>query len=383
MINIVSKTFLISVIVGILLIFSSCADTKEQGVKKINEYSVNIPENCDLSKQEVFSNAHVVTLSDTTWFYFYNHLNDTLYMIDIKNNNAIKKFGFRYRDYGFEAKDMIECRIHSQNCVSFFSYKDQKIAFVDLLGNKDSVQILNMENYLQSNEEVFSYNARKYILQRNKLHFIKAYTDILLDSPDAFKKYFSRKQNIVFNFNQDTSTTSYLKFPEKYRNSKYYGELDYYMAPYNDKILYSFTVCDSLFIYKKDSLVKKVYAGSNQDPVFNPFPMEKLRDKSASKKYMLCEPRYDRLIIDSINNCIYRVYKYRHENCDEMLPRREEIKFSLIKLNSDYSKSGEYKVDSSLYTVGIIHSMKEGLLLSNSLKSSPDDRISLSYVELY
>lgn len=377
------KVILILIIFGGLLIFSSCAEPKDHGVKKINEYSIKIPGNIDLSKKEIFSNAHVVSLSDTTWFYFYNHVNDTLYMIDIKNNDVTKKFGFRYKDYGFKAKDMIECRIHNQNSVSFFSYKDQKIAFTDLLKNKNSVHILNMKNYLQPNEEVFSYGSKKYILQANKLHFIKIYTDILLDSADAFKKYFSRTQNIVFNFNKDTSKTSYLKFPERYRNGKYYGELEYYMAPYNDKMLYSFSLSDSLFIFREDSLVKKVYAGSNQNPVFNPFPMEKLKDKAMSKKYMLCEPRYDRLIIDSLNNCIYRVYKHRHENCEKILPRPEEIKFSLIKLNSNYTKVGEYKVDSLLYTSSIIHPMKEGLLLSNSLKSSSDYRISFSHVKLY
>ncbi len=352
-------------LVPIILFLLSCSNRALDKIEVAERYSISIPSINNFSKAQFAGNSDICMLNDTLWLYSYDYINDTLYMLCLKHEGILKKLAFNHEKFGLNSNPdkRISCKIHSNNLISFYSYWDQKIAFVDLFSSNNEVRVLNLKKYLAENEETFSYYSKKYLFNDEELHFNKIYLDIILHTEEAFKEYFSRKCNFVLNFNSDTTSISYLNYPKKYQQGKYYEELDYYFTSFRDMMIYSFSVCDSLHVYRGDTLYRKVFAGSVRNPLFEPFPLDKLMDKAAAKEYRYCQPRYEELISDKLNNCLYRMFKYSSD-CKHHIYRPRDIDFSLIRLNGKLDKTGEFHFDGEKYQPYVIFPVKDGLIIS-------------------
>jgi|GEM_PF-3475920 hypothetical protein len=263
--------------------------------------------------------------------------------------------------------------------LSFFSYSSQMLVITDFSGEKELHRI-SLENYLQNNEEILVYYQRIYHVDKSSFYFPKIYKDIVLNSKNSFKEYFSRDCNITVNI-EDGVSQSYVKYPSVMRSGSYYGETDFFSWLENNKYIISFHVSDSIYEYENGKLSKTIYAGYSKDKNFNPFDINKITDLRYTKIYSATEPKYLQVVYNKKNNTYYRVFKQRVFLKDGKIPHDSEMKWSIISVADDDGSSQSYQMNEKQYTPYIIHPYKEGVLVSGVLNSIEDGFLNIDYLQ--
>lgn len=350
-----------------LIIFTSCNHSnKEYVTSVIKSYKVKEPFELNVQKGELLGALKFINIYNKETLYFFNKNNDSLYLFDIETDKIYQKIFIDKIEQEFPNSNRLDCKIINSDSIIFYSYENQKLIITDFQGViKYSI---SFSEFLEPNEETLAYWDRGMEYQNGLIDLILIYNDLVLNSKLNFKKYFSRKCNLIIDL-KSNKYYSFLNFPSNMRNGEYYGELDYYSLTFQDFHMYSFPYSDSVYLYKKNEFYKTVFMGTYNEKEFNIFDINKTTDYRYTNNFRTTQPMYKKLFYNKYNKKFYRIYKHSGKVNNGVLQKDSEIKWSLISMDKNFNYVDETEIDTKLYTPYIVEAVKEGILISKNLNN--------------
>lgn len=370
------RYFLIGLVLSQLIACNNIPVDSEY--EKIEGFSIELPVIKDFPHKKILSYGKVQVIDDSLFFYFFDFNNNDLHLINLKSKFHTKQH-ISILDSNIIDTERLDCKMLKDRRLSFFSYSSQMLVITDFPGEK-KLHHIRLKEHLQSNEEILAYYQRTYHVDKSIFYFPKIYNDIVLNSKNSFKEYFSRDCNITVNI-ENGESQSYVGYPSVMRGGSYYGETDYYSWLENNKYIFSFHVSDSIYEYEKGKLSKTIYAGYPKDKKFKPFDINKITDLRYTKIYNATEPKYLQVVYNRKNKTYYRVFKHRAFLKDGKIPHDNETKWSIISVVDDNGSLHSYQMNEKKYTPYIIHPYKEGVLVSGVLNSIEDGFLNIDYLQ--
>lgn len=124
---------------------------------------------------------------------------------------------------------------------------------------------------------------------------------------------------------------------------------------------------DSIYFYKNKKLIKTSCCKSKYIDTFSPYPKNMFFDMQYYKKYMLCEPRYSKMIYDPFNNRLLRIVEHRKKlNKNGTLSKKTKATWSIMIISSSLMVEKEILFDAQDYVPHIIIPYKDGILISKT-----------------
>jgi hypothetical protein len=354
----------VSVILCLLLSILGSCDTTNHNVnfEVVQNFKIEIPQVKSMTREKLIGSLKYIEIFKTKTLYYYNETSDTLTLINLDTGQKWKEVYIKCSEDEFGHTKRIDCKVINEDTIAFFSYTDQKLVLTDFEGNL--LYSLKLREYLAPNEEVLAYWDKGLVYNNGNIEFMRIYNDIVLNSKEAFAKYFDRKCNYVIDL-ASNAVYSYLNFPKEMMGN-FYGELDYYSIASNQLSLYSFPFSDSIYVYDDKSLSNVVYCGSKYRTEFNEYDLKQLTNFKYKSSFMKKQSMYLKLIHDKDNNFFYRLLKLPAKEINGKFQNDFEVDWSLIILNGKYELLGEILFNSATYTPYLVEATNNGLLISKS-----------------
>lgn len=364
---------LINIFFNLILLAGLSCNTNNSNfsVKEITQYKIDFPDNCSLSSSQILGFGKIKTIKNKSYIHFYDWNRKKAYIIDIEKKCIKNEIDLHILDSVFYDHKRVDMKMISKDSLAFFSYKEQKLAILNR--NAKLLFQCNTSPPKHHDIEALAYWDKKYSYKSGKFFFINSYDDIVLKDKASFRKYFSRKCDLIIDIiSKEIKYRQTSKFPYKYRMGNYFGDTDFYRCiDDNGQQIYSFTAFDSLYIFKDTLFVKKVYAGSKTNPAFTPFNTSKMVDFSYTQNYVIEEPRYQKIVFDVEEQRYYRAFKHRVKLLNDKDKKRHsnEIPWSLIIMDKEFNIITEVDMDPAKYSMSHIQPTPEGLLILNDIES--------------
>jgi len=275
---------------------------------------------------------------------------------------------------------------HNFDSVFFFSDKFNELNLLN--GNGEIIGTFSATNdstmATGMNYGPISLSQLPLIYHDKKIYIITPYGDIFINDSESITKYFRRPAELIIDTkNNALSRTGF--FPSNYVSSFYYDFYPLRCLNNNGELVYSFKYNDSLFVYKNDILLKKVYAGSKFSSSADPMDISKVFEMSSVKKYNDEQPRYEKVIWDGFRNKYYRVFRHKQSqlNASGTIKKEKEVVWSLLIFDKQFKFIKEVVFNMHDFNYRWIVPTKEGLLISNICEGCQDlDLLKFTLIDL-
>jgi hypothetical protein len=351
------------IITACLLINCKQAVINKVSITKKETYNQNFGVNPD----EKITPTKIASFGDKTFYYFLNWEKQYIYSYEIETNALIKEIDISAVGDIISLGRITQVQWIDNEIIGVFSNDDQKIILIDLAG-----KIINQATTSDEESEApyvsVSYFDRTFSYNQNIVYFTKAYTDFILAKTKDYKKYYSRPMILSINLT-DKTTGHFLDAPYSYQKGNSYGDFDIFSCIGEDnQLVFSFPANDSLFIYKDNKLLKKVFASNSKKHEFVPYDVSKNKDLSLKRKYNSTKPFYQKIIYDSYRNLFFRVFKLESSYLDNDGKVKRDYSWSLVVLNNKFEIVGNLQFESKDYSPATIIPTKKGLIISSKIE---------------
>lgn len=306
---------------------------------------------------------------ELTFYYYLNFEDEKIYSHNLKTNELIHTIDVSSIDKNIVFDKMIQIQWLEEDRIGIFSNNDQKIYIVDLEGNVINLASTASEEMEEPSFVSVSFFDRTFSYHNNKVYLKIAYTDFVLNSKENFKRYFAREMMLSIDFSSG-ERKYFLKSPASYQEGNSYGSYDIFSC-INEKgqPVFSFPSSDSVYVFNEEILVKKLYAGSREQPRFIPEDVSQSKNLAYSRKYSATKPFYQKIVFDSYRNLYYRVFKLKNPylNEDGTVVRPDQYSWSIIVLDKDLEVIGESIFYTYKNSPAIVFPVKEGLIISQKM----------------
>lgn|GEM_PF-2804388 len=292
------------------------------------------------------------------------------YYVDVFSKQIVKKVNFKNiaKSIGFNSffspcyVGLDSIFILSEKDKNIYLIKDNKIVWQTNVQASDLGEV---------NYEPLSLSQFNLLYNNGHIYVVTTYNDLAIDSKENIHEYFSRMPELGIS-TQNNQRFRLGKFPSNYLNNFYYDLYPIRCINNKNEIIYSFKNNDTLFVYNKEKLIKRIAAKSKYDlSIQEGMPIENVIKTSIVKKYNVECARYEKIIYDPFRDCYYRVFKPKQSQLNEKgeLKKNTELKWSLIVLDANFKNLSEQLFINGDYNCKWLLPTKEGLLISNYCES--------------
>jgi len=262
--------------------------------------------------------------------------------------------------------------IKNLDSIIYFNQKKSELMIIDTMGHilnnvKTSIGLptVNPENgIIFSGNSIFlgnsikQYNINKYA---DRLNYYKNVKPI-------YKVKLTKDQKPVERLVGD--------FPNEYvkENYNYHDYFPFICSFKSNKYILSFACDDSIYFYENNTRIKEYKCKSKYINSFTPYPDSKRLDMVFYKKYKTAEPKYLKIVYDKFHNRFFRIAKHRFYNISDNEFDSENMKWSIIIMDSTFKVINEIVFDYRFYTPKVIIPSKDGIYISKTVNLSQDNK---------
>jgi len=286
-------------IVLLLFYFIGCKD-KTQRVVKIDEISI----------KRNFNERFLGYYEDDNLGYFLllDIENKLLKFINIKNFQDDIAIPLNNVFENSQDKDFIISNFFVNRPDSVFISNENNIFLINKKGK--ILNSWNMENYqgFKQNKLNISF-VTPLTFNCGKLN-LAITANLKIDNPESCRDYFLKVKPVaILDVRKDSFYCPPISFPVAYQTGNNYMDYVPWFINFDNKLIVSFSISDSLFIYdyKKNCIEQKIALKSRYYASPRPYPYDNFSDFAFRRLYDFSETRYRDVYYDKASNCLLRM----------------------------------------------------------------------------
>lgn len=209
----------------------------------------------------------------------------------------------------------------------------------------------------------------------------------VIDSDNRKEYYQQIKPEIIISTLLQTSNSEFQLsgcFPDKYIESgnDFYDYFPTRCVNNDGQVLFSFNADHYIYVYDSTELSSKKKCRSRYIKSFNHIPGDKTFDMGYSRKFLMEEPKYERIYYDNHRGNYYRIVKHRAEMSEGKIEDVENFTWSIIVLDEDFNILGEQLFYFKDYNYQFFYPTKKGVYITKTNSDLEDKTIRLILFEV-
>lgn len=288
----------IIVLTGIFSVLTSCHQDTPRLVK-IDE--ISIERNVDEMYKGYFEND---TLNCLIHF---NTKEKKLYLKSIHDLHDEMTISLDQALTNIDTKGLFTLNLFVQTPDSMFLSYDESIFLINRQGS--IINSWNLNEYQAFAENNLSLSFVTPVTFLNGKLNIALTAKLKVDNPATCKHYFSTINPVaVLDIVNDSFYILPIPFPKVYQTGSNYMDFVPHFINFQNKLLVSFSVTDSLYIYNNESKVleKTIALRSRNYKTPEPYPFDSIQNFAYTRRYKYSEMRYTNVYYDEKSNCLLR-----------------------------------------------------------------------------
>lgn len=370
----------------LLILFLVSCKEKQPSITELKMIKISIDSITEMNTSSFLQNVRIKDIDNQLILYWVDYEKSTIELYNQTNgekrllalDSSVVQAIFKKIDY----------QLLDAEQVGFYSWRHKKF-FIQNINTGQTIKY-NLDSCLaKGNNHIIptSISIIPFIYHDNTVAFLCTYDDIVVNNPEAVRKYAARNHTILFYLN-DYDACNYFtfgQFPTNYKAGNMYGN-EHYQACINSsgQYVFSYAANDSLFVYDAEGcFIGKYEAKSNYSKPFVKYDYDKVSDLSYKRKYTMSNHAYDKVIYDEFRNLYYRFYKKKvsYINEDGKIIKPDAIPWTIIILNDEFEKLYEVEIDDK-YSIWSFITTKQGIYIGRSFEDDFNNKeLSLTLIQ--